>query len=385
MEGSGFTKVSLVKGTVRSRRLPRPSLLFMLTVFIPTVLASIYFGMIASDIYISESHFVVVRSSQKQSHSSGLSQLMQGSGLSHGQDDTAAVNDFIQSRDALQRLEEKMGISKSFGSAEVDRIERFAGLDWWDRSFENFFKYYTGRIIDVSLDPASSISTLKVSAFSAEEAQRINAMLLEMGEELINELNKRIRMDKIGFASTEVENATNKVKAATIAVSEYRNKHGVFDPEGQSRLELEGASKLQGDLVTARSELAQLEAASPQSPAIPGLRQRIRTLSSEIKSQTARVAGAEVSFSKYGPEYDRLQIDEKVAGKLLETAFQSLEHARNEAIQQELYLQRMVEPNKPDCAIEPRRLRDIGTTFLLGLLTWGVLGLILAGVREHHE
>jgi capsular polysaccharide transport system permease protein len=36
-----------------------------LTVIIPTILASIYFGLIASDVYISESRFVV-RSPQRQ-------------------------------------------------------------------------------------------------------------------------------------------------------------------------------------------------------------------------------------------------------------------------------------------------------------------------------
>jgi len=385
MEGSEFTKVySKDKVTKRARRLPRVSPLFMLAVFIPTTLASIYFGLIASDIYISESHFVV-RSAQQPTTTSGLGQLLQTAGFSHAQDAASAVNDFIQSRDALQKLEGKMAISKSFGSPEVDRIRRFGGLDWWDRSFENLFKYYTSKILDINLDSSNSITTLKVSAFSAEEAQRINAMLLEMSEELINALNKRIRLDMIGFATTEVESAANKAKGAAVALSEYRTRYGIFDPDGQSRLGLEGVSKLQGDLVSARTELAQLQSASPNSPAIPVLKQRINTLNGEIKSETARVAGAEVSFSKYGPEYERLRLDASVAGKMLEAALQSLEHARDEALRKELYLQRIAEPSLPDYAVEPRRLRSICTTLLLGLLTWGVLGLLLAGVREHHE
>jgi capsular polysaccharide transport system permease protein len=33
--------------------------------------------------------------------------------------------------------------------------------------------------------------------------------------------------------------------------------------------------------------------------------------------------------------------------------------------------------------MEPRRIRGVVTTFLLGLVLWGVLALVVAGVREH--
>ena len=36
-------------------------------------------------------------------------------------------------------------------------------------------------------------------------------------------------------------------------------------------------------------------------------------------------------------------------------------------------------------AMEPRRVRGVVTTFVLGLLVWGVLSLVVAGVREHTD
>ena len=38
----------------------------------------------------------------------------------------------------------------------------------------------------------------------------------------------------------------------------------------------------------------------------------------------------------------------------------------------------------PDEAAEPRRLRGIFATLVLGLVIWGILKLLVAGVREHH-
>jgi capsular polysaccharide transport system permease protein len=39
----------------------------------------------------------------------------------------------------------------------------------------------------------------------------------------------------------------------------------------------------------------------------------------------------------------------------------------------------------PDVAQEPRRLRSVAATFILGLVAWGILSMLLAGVREHQD
>ncbi|MEM5787074.1 MAG: capsule biosynthesis protein, partial [Syntrophobacteraceae bacterium] len=254
------------------------SLLFLFTVAIPTILAGIYYGRIASDIFISESHFLV-RTPQR-SAGSHFGQLLQNTGLSRPQDESSAVQDFILSRDALSRLENEFGLSKSFSSQQIDRISRFGGLDW-DCSFEALHRYYQRRVT-VNLDSASSILTLRVEAFSPEEAYKINCMLLEMSEELINQLNRRSRLDMIQFAATEVKQAESRAREASIAVSAYRNTKGIFDPKQQSGLQLQGVSKLQEELISNRTHLAQIQTASPHSPAVPVLQQRIKTLNAEI-------------------------------------------------------------------------------------------------------
>jgi len=36
-------------------------------------------------------------------------------------------------------------------------------------------------------------------------------------------------------------------------------------------------------------------------------------------------------------------------------------------------------------AMEPRRLRAILATFLLGMIVWGILTILIAGIREHRD
>jgi capsular polysaccharide transport system permease protein len=61
----------------------------------------------------------------------------------------------------------------------------------------------------------------------------------------------------------------------------------------------------------------------------------------------------------------------------------ALEGARNEAQRQQLYLETIAKPSLPDGPLYPRRFRGILTTFVLGLVAWGILSMLVAGVREH--
>ena len=83
--------------------------LFFLTVFVPTALAIFYFGFYASDLYVSESSYVVRSPSQKSVGQTGLGAVLQGatglSGFARAPDDVHAVAEYIESRDALDQLQ----------------------------------------------------------------------------------------------------------------------------------------------------------------------------------------------------------------------------------------------------------------------------------------
>jgi capsular polysaccharide transport system permease protein len=63
----------------------------------------------------------------------------------------------------------------------------------------------------------------------------------------------------------------------------------------------------------------------------------------------------------------------------------ALQDARNEARRQRAYVERVAQPSLPDSALEPRRFRGIIATLIIGLVAWGVLSMLLAGVREHQD
>jgi len=352
-----------------------------LTVIVPTILACIYYGVIASDVYISESRFVV-RSPQRQTQT-GLGALLQSTGFSRSQDDTYSVHDFVMSRDALKELDEQLGVRRAYSSKDADFINRFPGLDW-DDSFESFYKYYQKRV-GVDYDTASSISILTVRAFTAEDAKRINDLLLKMGERLVNNLNDRSRQDLIKFATQEVTTAKTNATAAALALSSFRTAQTIFDPDRQSAIQLQGVAKLQEELFATEAQLNQIRQVSPKNPQVASLANRVSSLRNTIATETSKVAGGGSSLTSKSANFERLVLEKSFADKQFASTLASLESARSEAERKQLYLERLVQPNLPDKALEPRRIRSIFMVFAVGLIAWGVVSLLVASVKEHTD
>jgi capsular polysaccharide transport system permease protein len=359
--------------------------LFLAAVVAPTALAIVYFGFIASDVYTSESRFVV-RSPERQA-SSALGSILKGAGFARSQDDSYTVHDYALSRDALKAINDNLNVDKSYGAKTVDIFSRFGGIDLstgFDTSFEALHRYYQKKV-DLQHDSASSISTLSVRAYTAQDAQAINEKLLELSESLVNRLNERGRQDLIRFAAAEVDQAKAQAKSAALALSNYRDAKGVVDPERQATVQLQQVAKLQDEIIATTTQLAQLKAVTPLNPQIESLQLRAKTLQAEMDSETRKVTGGEKSLANKAADFQRLALEREFADKQLASAMISLEQARNEAQRKQVYLERIVAPSLPDKAMEPRRLRGVLSTFVLGLMAWGILSMLLAGVREHQD
>jgi len=355
--------------------------LFWFVVLLPTALSTIYFGLLVSDVYISESRFVV-RSPERPARN-GLGVILASAGFSNASDEVRAAQGYIQSRDALKSLDADGIARKAWGSADVSVFDRFDPLGW-SGSFEELYRYYTGKV-SIEFDSETGITKLTVRAFGANDSQVINRRLLEQAEGLVNQLNERGQGDMIRNAQREVAEAQEQSRKAALELAAFRNQAGVIDPERQATVQLQMISKLQDELIGARMQLLQLSAIAEQNPQIPVLRVRIRGLEKAIGDQLGQVAGNSRSLSAAAVQFQRLQLQREFSDRQLAAALTALQEARNEARRQRAYVERIAQPSLPDKAMEPRRLRGILATLIVGLVAWGILVMLLAGVREHRS
>jgi capsular polysaccharide transport system permease protein len=333
---------------------------FLLIVVVPTAIAVGYFGLIASDRYVSVSEFVV-RSPQKPPSVGGLTALLQGGGFSRSQDDAYVVHQYMLSRDVVVALEKTINIQKKYDNNNLDLLSRFNPTGMYG-GLENFFEYYNGKV-KIELDSASSISSLTTKAYSAEDTYEINNKLLEMAESFVNKLNERGRQDLVNTADKQVVEARLHLSKIMQELSAYRRENQIFDIDKQAAMQMQLVSKLQDQLILVKTQLVQVK---------------------EIASATQVMLGSRSgSINNKAAEYEKLNIEKEFAIKQLAAATTSFEQNKNDATRKQLYLERIAQPRIPDVSTEPKRLKNILTTLLVALIVWGIYTLLMASVKEH--
>lgn len=361
------------------KRFARPGMLFLLVVVLPVFAATLYYGFLASDIYVSESRFVV-RSPEKPA-TTGLGIILKTAGFTNAGEEVYAAQSYATSRDALKEINRNNAFAKAYSRPHISIFDRFNPLGF-SGSFEDLYRYFQGKVALLN-DNSTSITTLTVRAYTPKDAVKFNEELLELSEQRVNRLNERGRRDLVTYAQAEVDRAKARASQASLGLAAFRNRSGVVDPEKQAEAQMQMVSKLQDSLIAAKTELSQLRRYAPDNPRIPVVQTQIATVQAEINRELGHVAGNSGSLAASAVQYERLKLESEFAEKQLGGALASLEEAQNEARRKQVYVERIVQPNLPDAPIEPRRLRGIFAALVLSLLAYGILRMLLAGVREH--
>jgi capsular polysaccharide transport system permease protein len=349
-------------------------------VLAPTLVAGVYYFGIASDQYMSETRFIV-RSQAHSASSGGLGALLQTTGLSRSQDDTFSVNDFIMSRDAVRSLDQNDHLREMLHRPGADFITRFPNLVSGG-SFEAMFKHYSS-FVGVTYDSTTGVSTLQVKAYRPEDARDLSVALMGYSEQLVNKLNERAETDALKTARHEVTLAEDRVAEIQSKLTAYRLQEQMMDPKTTSTGIYDVLKQVTTARVVAATELADLMKDFPSSPQIPSLKTRVATLDKQIEDERAKISGQGDSVVSKLSEYERLNLSQELAEKSLASAELSLQTARIEAQNQQLYIEHVVQPNLADYPLYPRRIVSFLTVLATCLIAYGIAWLLIAGVREH--
>jgi capsular polysaccharide transport system permease protein len=354
---------------------------FLAGVVLPVLASALYFFLIASDEFVSESRFVIKAPNQRSGQISSFANLIQTTGLSAGQEQADQVIDFVRSRSALQKLAAEVPIKTIYGGKGVDFLSAFP-RPWEQDAFEDLYDYYREKI-GIDRDTDTGLVVLRTRGYTAKDAQLINERLLRQSEALVNELNERARRRAIAEAESRVLEAEARVARARRAMAAYRNKAQLVDPLKQAGGVVEIANRLITERAALDAQLSTLRRLTPDHPAIPALRQRIASLTAEIDQQTATIVGGPGTISGKLPGYEAAALEQEFAAQLLLITRSSLEQARTEALKQQFYLERVVNPNEPDLPEYPHAFRNVLTILGFALCLYFIIWMFVVGILEH--
>jgi capsular polysaccharide transport system permease protein len=350
-------------------------------VLLPTVLAVLYYGALATDRYVSEARFVIRTASKPATLGGGLGALLQLVGASRSQDDAYALRDFLISRDAMHELAERVDLTAIYRHPEADVLLRYPA-PWSRETNEGFYRYFERRL-DVVVNNSSGLTILRVEAFRPDDAALVARALLDMGEDLVNKLNTRMQEDAVRVAASEVARAEQQRVDSQIALTAFRNRELILDPGKSSAIVVELIGKLSAELAAVRTQIGEMQGNAPDSPQLRTLRTQAAAIEHQISTERGRVANDSDGLAAKIEQYERLILTQEFAVASLTQAVTALEIARVDARRQQLFLERVVEPGVPDEATMPRRWRSVFTVFGFNVIGAGVLWMIVAGMTEH--
>lgn len=349
---------------------------FHLTVTLPTLLTFLYLFLFAADQYASQAQYIV-RSPQAPATPSIMGDVF-GAVSQRASEETTGVAAYLQSHDAVGALSKEVDLVKAFGRPRFDFINRLGG----DPTAEDLLKYYKKRV-KVTLNANTGLSTLEVRAFTPQDAQTIAQKLLSLGEAQVNRLSGPAQSDAMRLAEQEVA----KAKQRTIEIGEkltaFRNQEQALDPTQSSTMVMSVLGALETELAAAQAERAQAaQYLRPGAPKLKELDGKVASLRNQVAQQRARLTGGG-SLSPTVAGYERLMLDREFASRDYAAALQALETARTDAARKHLYLVRVVEPNRAEKSLYPRRWLILLSTVISLLVIYGIGWLIIAGIREH--
>lgn len=361
-----------------SRRIPTG---LAVVVGIPTLLAAVYWGLIATPRYVAESHFTVHKTDAPRANSLGL--VLQNVGVSVGATESFAVQEYILSRDSAEYLHRTLNLEQLYSGPGVDMFSKYPGV-WADETDEGRFKALK-RYVSVTYNSTSGITKLRVQAFKPDDAQKVNLALLASAEELVNRLNQRASDNAVKDAERLLKEATERRARVQQQLTEFRNRERILDPQITAAESTQLVGTLQATAAGIRAELNEIKRSAPQSPQIPILEGRLASYEAQITEARNKLVGEAQSLAPKVSAYETLVLEREMSDKAIAEATAGVISAQQDARRQKLYLDRIVEPSKAEKATEPQRLRAILLVFLTSVMVYLLGRLLWAGLREHRQ
>lgn len=370
--------VSTTLDKIRSRLSPTSKAL-LLAVLLPTFLSLLYFGLLASPMYIAEARFAV-RGAETGGTATGLASLLLSSGTSVGAD-AHIVAEYIQSPDIMEAIDRELHIFQHFSSRDYDLISRLTANATRDERLS-----YWQWAVKPSFDPETGIIALSVKAYDPVTAKKLAEAVLAKSEALVNAMSRRAQDDAITLAMSEVKTAEARVSRAQEAMRAFRDRSGMLDPASTAG-GLQGiVSQLEGEVVKVRAEIAEASTyMSKNAPALVGLHARLAAVEKQLASEKLRLAGEARpdSLTSFAGEYEELKTESEFARQQLVSAMTSLETARVKAEAKSRYVVAFQTPALPDESLYPRPFLFTAYVLVGALVLMGLCSLIIAAVREH--
>lgn len=357
---------------------------FVLMVLAPLAAAVFYLWAVAEDQYISTAGFTV-----RSQDSSGATDLLGGLANFTGNttaSDSDILYEFIQSQEMVESVDKAVPLRPHYSQHWPDD---WVFTIWPDATLEQMIWYWQ-RIVGISYDSGSGLIEVQAVAFDSETARDITRAIVAESQTRINELNEQAREDAMRYAREDLDEALEQLKGAREALTQFRTRTRIVDPEADIQGRMGVMNNLQQQLASALIEYDLLRGTVGENdPRLKKAQQHIDVIRERINIERQTFTSTNTDTGAVGEDYpslisefERLTVDLEYAEETYRAALTALEVARDEATRQSRYLATYIKPTRAQESEYPNRPMLAGLVGLFLLLTWSILALIYYSIRD---
>lgn len=343
--------------------------------------ALLYWGLMASDRYVSEARIVIERTDMSAGASMDIGSLLSGASGGH-RTDQLLLRTYLLSVDMLDKLEQQLGLRAHYSSSEHDVFSRMAK----DAELEQFHQYFLSRV-SAELDEYSGVLVIKAQAYDAPMAQTITAALVSEGERYMNELGHAMALEQVGFLEKQVTEMGKKTLETRRELIDFQNRKGMLSPQAMAESRQATINRLDAQATDYKARRAALLGyLTPQAAGVVELDLQIAAIEKQIAEEQTRLTSSKGQpLNVAVEEYQRLEMAARFAEDVYKTALIALEKGRLEALRTLKKVSVLQKPVLPQYPLEPRRLYNIIVFILAALIIAGIIQLLAAIIRDHQD
>ncbi len=354
----------------RRRRIAATVTKLFCFILIPTIIAGYYFYRVATPMYSSFTEFVIQKADNPAAAAAGGGLL--GNSLLSVAQDSIAVQGYLSSREAMNRLDGDSSFKKAFQGDRIDVIQRLAS----DTTNEAAYKVYKKRV-QIGFDPTEGIIKMEVVTPSPQQSLEFSKALISYAEQQVDNLTQRLREDQMKGAREGYEKAEIDFTAAQNRVLQLQEKLGVLNPEIEISAQMGLIQQLEADVQQKQLELIELlDNPRPNETKLAVLQRSItnrETMIKDMRNELTQGSSDVTSLAKISAELQSAQAQQFLRQEFLASSLASLETSRVEANRQTRFLSMAVAPVAPDEASYPRSFEN---TLLSALMFAGIYMMI---------
>ncbi len=343
------------------------------------IIVSFYWGLLASDKYVSQSN-VVLESPQMASVSFDFSSMLSGVGA--GNSDMLLLRDYLLSIDMFNIVDEQVGFSQQYTNRDYDYFSRMGS----DLSLEQRHEYYLKQV-SVELDDYAGVLRINIRAFTPELAQQINQLLLVQGEAKMNALGRKLAIEQVHFLQQQVITLSDKFDAARDALLAYQNKNGLFSPTATVENIATIVASLEAQLSSLQAEkIALMNYQNNDSPQMVALNNKIAAYQEQIDTERKLMAQQSGdALNVKSAAYQTLELKVQFAQESYSAGLIALENTRIEAARKLKQLSVLQQPTLPEYSLEPQRLYNVTVFALVALFITLIVQMLILVIKDHRD